>query len=62
MLGPFSHLLDNPFNKYQLQLCYYQILLKQIEDIEVSSRKLVWLRPNGTYELYDTEDFTHLIN
>ena len=61
MLGPFSHLLDNPFNKYQLQLCYYQILLQQIEDIEVSSRKLVWLRPNGTYELYDTEDFINTL-
>ena len=62
MLAPFEHLLDNPFNKYQIQLSYYQILIEQIEGIEVSSRKLVWLRPTGEYELYDTENFTHLIN
>ena len=62
MLAPFEHLLDSPFNKYQIQLSYYQILLEQISGIEVSSRKLVWLRPTGEYELYDTENFTHLIN
>lgn len=61
MLGPFSHLLDNPFNKYQLQLSYYQILLEQIEDISVSSRKLIWLRPDGNYQLYDTENFTNIL-
>jgi ATP-dependent exoDNAse (exonuclease V) beta subunit len=61
MLGPFSHLLDCPYNKYQLQLSYYQILLEQIESIEVSYRKLIWLRPNGEYILYDTEDFTNIL-
>lgn len=61
MLGPFSHLLDNSFNKYQLQLSYYQILFEQMEDAIVSSRKLIWLRPDGNYQLYDTENFTNIL-
>lgn len=58
MYNPFESLLNCPYNQYQLQLSYYQILIEQIEDIKVSSRKLIWLRPNGSYELYDTKDYT----
>lgn len=61
MLTPFTDLLDCPFNHYQLQLSYYQILLEQIEGIEVSYRKIIWLRPDGTYELHDTMDYTQLL-
>lgn len=57
MKPPFGHLLDNPFNKYQVQLSFYQILLEQT-GIKVSSRKLIWLKKDATYELFDTEDFT----
>jgi len=60
MLYPFDNLLDNPFNKYQLQLSFYQILFEQT-GLEVSSRKLIWLRPTGNYELYNTEDYTELL-
>lgn len=60
MLGPFSDLLDSPYNKYQLQLSFYQILLEQA-GVEVSSRKLIWLKPNGKYELYSTEDYTEVL-
>src|SRR5690606_15679463 len=41
---PFHNLLDSPFNKYQLQLSYYQILLEQL-NIKVSTRKIIWLKP-----------------
>lgn len=61
MLAPFENLLDCPHSKYQLQLSYYQILLEQMEDIEVSHRKLVWLRPSGEYELFATENYTNLL-
>lgn len=61
MLPPFRGLLNTPYNQYQLQLSYYQILLEQIEGFEVSYRKLVWLRPNGEYELYDTDDYSELL-
>lgn len=62
MLTPFEHLLDNPYNKYQLQFSYYQILVEQIEGIKVSSRKLLWLLPDASYLLYDTDDYTKYIS
>lgn len=61
MLGEFKHLLDCPFNKYQLQLSFYQILFEQI-GLKVSSRKLIWLRPSGKFEMYDTEDYTSILD
>jgi len=60
MLTPFIDLLDCPFNKYQLQLSYYQILLEQ-SGYKVSGRKLIWLKKNGTYDLFDTNDYTQLL-
>ena len=61
MLHPFNGLLSCPYNHYQLQLSYYQILLEQIENIEVSYRKLIWLKADGNYELHDTEDYTEIL-
>lgn len=60
MLGRFSHLLDNPFNHYQIQLSYYQILFEQ-SGLEVSNRKIIWVKPDGNYEIFDTEDFTQYL-
>ena len=53
----FSNLLNTSFNKYQLQLSFYQILFEQL-GLKVSDRKLVWLLPTGEYEMYDTQDYT----
>ncbi len=62
LLSPFNFLLDNPFNKYQIQLSLYQILLEQL-NLKVEKRKIVWLRDDGNYLLYDTQDYTkELIN
>lgn len=57
LLLPFNHLLDTPFNKYQLQLSYYQILLQQIENLEIEDRKIVWFKDTG-YEMYSCKDYT----
>ena len=57
MLIPFGDLLDCPYNKYQLQLSFYQMLFEQL-GLKVSSRKLIWLRPTGEYELFDSRDYT----
>lgn len=57
LLPPFSHMLDTSFNKYQIQLSCYQILFEQT-GLQVSSRKLIWLKDTGEYEIYDTEDLT----
>lgn len=59
LTGRFSNFLDNPFNKYQLQLSYYQILLEQT-GVEVSGRKLIWLSPNN-YKMYDCQDLTQYL-
>lgn len=60
MLGPFKDLLDMPLNHYQLQLSFYQILFEQI-GLKVESRKIVWVKPDGTYDMYDTEDYTDVL-
>lgn len=60
MLGDFSNLLDNPYNKYQLQLSYYQILLEQT-GYNVSKRKIIWIKPDATYTIYDTDDLTQYL-
>lgn len=60
MLGVFNNLLDNPFNHYQLQLSFYQILFEQT-GFKVSSRKLIWLLDDGTYKMYDLENYTEIL-
>jgi len=60
MLGLFDDLLDMPLNHYQLQLSFYQILFEQI-GLQVESRKIIWLKPNGTYDMYDTENYTGIL-
>lgn len=57
MLAPFDHLLDSPINHYQLQLSMYQIPLEDI-GISVTERWIVWLKRDGTYERYETIDYT----
>lgn len=61
MLKGFSDLKVNAFNKYQLQLSFYQILFEQL-GLEVSSRKLIWLLPDGNYKMYTTTDYTERLS
>ncbi len=59
MIKMFSHLYDNPFNHYQIQLSLYQILFEQISpSYEVGMRTIIWLLPDGNYQLYNTDDYT----
>lgn len=57
LLPPFNNLLETSFNKYQLQLSMYQLLFEQC-GFEIESRRIIWLKPDGTYENYKTEDLT----
>lgn len=61
MLKPFQNLLDMPFNHYQIQLSLYQMLLEQINGVEVSIRRLIWLLPDGNFKLLDTDDYTEIL-
>lgn len=60
MLSLFDDLLDMPLNHYQLQLSFYQILFEQI-GLKVEGRKIIWLKPEGEYEMYDTQDYTGIL-
>lgn len=60
LLYPFHNLLDCPLNKYQIQLSFYQILF-ELTGYKVESRKVIWLLKDGTYIMYDTEDFTQTL-
>ncbi|MGL6120768.1 MAG: hypothetical protein ACRC0V_09710 [Fusobacteriaceae bacterium] len=60
MLGAFSDLLDCPFNHYQIQLSFYQILFEQM-GLKVSSRKIFWLKPDSTFEVINTTDYTSIL-
>jgi hypothetical protein len=55
MLKPFTNLLDSPFNKYQIQLSMYQHLFEQC-GFEVEKRVVIWLKPDATFETYETEN------
>lgn len=62
LLYPFNNLLDSPFGKYTIQLSTYQLLVQQIEGVEVEDRWLLWLKPDGTYQKYNTQDITETIS
>ncbi|MBV1928914.1 MAG: PD-(D/E)XK nuclease family protein [Gammaproteobacteria bacterium] len=53
---PFAYLKDSPYNKYQLQLTFYQLLFEQT-GFQVEDRKLIWLLKDGNYNMYSTENF-----
>ncbi len=55
---PFTDILDNALGHYKLQLSFYQILLEQIPGIEVERRRVIHLKSDGNYDMYDTPDLT----
>lgn len=55
MLAPFEDLLDMPLSKYKIQLSYYQHLFEQC-GYEVEDRVIIWLKEDGTYTTYRTEN------
>lgn len=60
MFAPFNHLLDCPISKYTLQLSFYQYLF-ELTGFEVERRIIIWLKPDSTFQMYDTEDVRELI-
>lgn len=57
LLPPFDFLQSTPYNKYQLQLSYYQILLEE-KGFKIRERWLVYLMADATYKVYKLNDFT----
>lgn len=61
LYAPFETMESSPFNKYQLQLSYYQIMLDEALTkigIRVSGRKLISLKVDASYRVFETIDFT----
>lgn len=58
---PFDHLLDCPYNHYQIQLSLYQLLLQQIEGYEVADRWIVYLQSDGKYKVHPTYDYVSIL-
>lgn len=56
MLPPFEDLLDCPFNKYQVQLSYYQYLFEQC-GFEIEDRIIIWLKSDSTFDKIRTKNF-----
>lgn len=57
LLYPFEGLLDSPVSIYKLQLSLYQNALENI-GMKVIARRLMWLKPDGTYDKIPLEEYT----
>ena len=58
--APFDFLLDSPFGKYNIQLSMYQLLF-ELTGYEIEDRFIIWLKPDGSYELHQTQDVKETI-
>lgn len=56
-LEPFSELYDESYSYYILQLSCYSLCLMQL-GYEISDRKIVWLKDDGTYTKISVPDYT----
>lgn len=54
LLSPFEGLRDMPISIYKLQLSLYEQCLEKI-GLKVIARRLMWLRPDGTYDKVNLE-------
>ena len=58
LLWPFNDLLDQNESYYTLQLGCYQIPMENL-GYKVIGRRLIWLRPDGTYEKIKIPEITN---
>lgn len=54
---PFDYLEATAYNKYQIQLSLYQIMLEEI-GLNVVDRRLVYLKADENYKIYPLQNFT----
>ena len=57
LLWPFNDLLDQNESYYTLQLALYQIPMQNL-GFNVIGRRLIWLRPDGSYEKIKLPEMT----
>jgi hypothetical protein len=56
----FSDMVDEAYSMYVLQLNLYQAALENI-GIKVIDRRLIWLKPDGTYQQVKVPDIQERI-
>jgi hypothetical protein len=61
MVKDFDFLPDTPLSHYEIQLSLYQLMLEKV-GYKVSRRFLIWLLPDETYQVIDTQDWTEKLN
>ena len=61
LLKPFDGLLDMPLSIYKLQLSLYENALYKI-GLRVVGRRILWLKPDGTYEKINLESYRERID
>lgn len=57
LLAPFDDMVNQNLSIYTLQLSAYQIPLEDI-GLKVLGRRIIWLKPDGTYEKIPVPDVT----
>ena len=57
MLPPFEDMIDEALSHYICQLSAYQIPMENI-GLKVIARRIIWLKPDGTYEKLSLPDVT----
>lgn len=57
LLAPFDDMVNQNLSIYTLQLSAYQIPLEDI-GLKVLGRRIIWLKPDGTYEKISVPDVT----
>lgn len=60
MLPPFDDYVDESLSHYILQLSAYQIPLEDL-GLKILARRIIWLKPDGTYEQISVPNVTERI-
>lgn len=60
LYAPFEYLEASTYNKFQLQLNYYQVILEEW-GLGVLNRRVVHLKSDGSYRIYELLDLTEEI-
>lgn len=57
LLEPFTDIINENIGIYTLQLSAYQIPLEDL-GLKIIGRRVIWLKPDGNYELIKVDDVT----
>jgi hypothetical protein len=59
-LPPFSNIIEEDYGLYIIQLNLYALMLEDI-GLPVISKRIVWLKEDGTYQLVDMPNIVDVL-